>query len=337
MYCTLKMGVIWWYCQYTSKKGGIYLNISLGNVNQSAVGAYETALNNRVQKQKSALRIILESQGNSKGDTLRLPNNTKIFTKDEIAALIDGTPIPEESQLIFYFENYNNSKAILDAVNFGKKVSCGYNPDFKDFGITRIEVGGKLQIIPNYAVPKMIASGFPEIKAINNSLILDNKNYYSWTSCDGRTYPWAVSDGRIGWAKSELMLSYDDIPDSSGYRKEMSSSGSILSALAKGGRGLLIFDKKDILDVCEHVGIEKGFFTVDAGAGTHHYYLRDSGKVENIDSEIDNLNSTNWIKLGYKQGDAFSVFGNEYTLDSEGYLHISKEDAFTCYEIVYPE
>ena len=313
------------------------MNIGFGNVNQGAVGAYETTLNNSVTKQKSALRIMLESQKSSKRDTLSIPNNTKIFTKDGIAALIDGTPIPEESQLIFYFENYNNPKAILDAVNFGKKVSCGYNPDFKEFGITRIEVDGKLQIIPNYAVPKMTAKGLSEIKAVNNTLTLSNKSYYSWTACDGKTYPWAVRDGRIGWAKSELMLSYDDIPDSTGYRREMFFSGKILSALAKGGSGLLIFDKKDILDVCEHVGIETGFFTVDAGAGTHHYYLKESGKVENIDTWIDNLNSKNWMEHGFKEGDVFSVFGNEYTLDSEGYLHVSKDDTFTSYEIVYPK
>ena len=80
------------------------MNIGFGNVNQGAVGAYETTLNNSVTKQKSALRIMLESQKSSKRDTLSIPNNTKIFTKDGIAALIDGTPIPEESQLIFYFK-----------------------------------------------------------------------------------------------------------------------------------------------------------------------------------------------------------------------------------------
>jgi len=61
------------------------LNIGFGNVNQGAVGAYETTLNNSVTKQKSALRIMLESQKSSKRDTLSIPNNTKIFTKDGIA------------------------------------------------------------------------------------------------------------------------------------------------------------------------------------------------------------------------------------------------------------
>lgn len=313
------------------------LNLGLENINHNTTQAYGTALNNSTIKQKSALRIMLEPQGNAKRDTVSIPKNTKIFTREGIAALIDATPIPEESQLTFYFENYNNPQAILDAVNFGKKVSCGYNPNFKEFGVIRLEDSGRLQIVPNYAIPQITTNGLSEIKAVDNTLVLSNKSYYSWTACDGKTYPWTVNDGRIKWAKSESLLSDKDIPDRTGGHREMSVSGSVLSALAKGGSGLLIFDKKDILDVCEHVGIDKGFFTVDAGAGTHHYYLKDSGKVENIDSEIDNLNSTNWIKLGYKQGDVFSVFGNEYALDSEGYLHISKEDVFTCYEIVYPE
>ena len=69
-------------------------------------------------------------------------------------------------------------KAILDAINFGEKVSCGYNPVFKDYGVVRFECNGSRQVIPNYAVPKMSAGSLPGIHAANNSLVLE------------RTYPY---------------------------------------------------------------------------------------------------------------------------------------------------
>ena len=42
------------------------------------------------------------------------------------------------SELAYYFANYNNSSAILDAINFGENVSCGYNSDFKEYGVISV-------------------------------------------------------------------------------------------------------------------------------------------------------------------------------------------------------
>lgn len=58
---------------------------------------------------------------------------------------------------------------------------------------------------------------------------------------------------------------------------------------------------------CGKVGITSGFFSIDAGAGKHTYILHESGKVTNVDAEINNLNDINWIEIGYKEGDTFSV------------------------------
>ena len=42
------------------------------------------------------------------------------------------------------------------------------------------------------------------------------------------------------------------------------------------------------------------------------------------------------IEAGYKEGDIFSVYGNEYAINSNGYINISSEDEFTSTEIIYP-
>ena len=72
--------------------------------------------------------------------------------------------------------------AILDAINFGENVSCGYNPDFKEHGVISFDYNGSRQIVPNYAVPKINASSLSQVCAVNNSLVLNNKSYYSWAT-----------------------------------------------------------------------------------------------------------------------------------------------------------
>lgn len=84
--------------------------------------------------------------------------------------------------MAYYFANYNNSSAILDAINFGENVSCGYNSDFKEYGVISFDLNGSRQVVPNYAVPKMNTSTMSGICAANNSLVLSNKSYYSWTT-----------------------------------------------------------------------------------------------------------------------------------------------------------
>lgn len=66
--------------------------------------------------------------------------------------------------------------------------------------------------------------------------------------------------------------------------------------------------------MCEKVGLTPGFFSVDAGAGTHHYILRENGKVVNVDKKIEQLNHINWLEAGYQEGDIFSVYGKEYAV-----------------------
>lgn len=35
------------------------------------------------------------------------------------------------------------------------------------------------------------------------------------------------------------------------------------------------------------------------------------------------MNDINWIDAGYKEGDTFSVYDNEYTIDSSGHINVS--------------
>ena len=52
--------------------------------------------------------------------------------------------------------------------------------------------------------------------------------------------------------------------------------------------------------------------------------------------KIKQLNDINWIEIGYKEGDTFSVYGKEYAIDSSGHINVSAEDEFTSTEIKYP-
>ena len=91
-----------------------------------------------------------------------------------------------------------------------------------------------------------------------------------------------------------------------------------------------------MLSVCKNVGLTTGFFSINAGDGEHHYILQESGNVINIDREIEKLNNMNWIEIGYKEGDTFSVYGNEYVIDSSGHINVSTDDTFTSTDIIYP-
>lgn len=121
------------------------------------------------------------------------------------------------------------------------------------------------------------------------------------------------------------------------YKWEMCKAGNILSDLAQGKSvwGYL-YSNEEVLSVCEKVGISPGFFSIDAGAGKHTYLLQESGKTINVDAKIKQLNDINWIEIGYKEGDTFSVYGKEYAIDSSGHINVSAEDEFTSTEIKYP-
>ena len=55
-----------------------------------------------------------------------------------------------------------------------------------------------------------------------------------------------------------------------------------------------------------------------------------------IAPKIKQLNDINWIEIGFKEGDTFSVYGKEYAIDSSGHINVSAEDEFTSTEIKYP-
>ena len=293
-----------------------------------------TKSNNRIMRQQQAINFLSETNRNSR-DSLSISSRARSFSKQSIAALIDKSANVSESELSYYFANYNNPSAILDAINFGEHVSCGYNPDFKDYGAVYFTHNGIRQVVPIYAVPKINANSLPGIHAVNNSLVLKNKSYYSWTGINGSRYAWEVKNGIIGYAQSESLLAENM---GTNYMREMGKAGGILSTLAQ-GRSLWdeLYSRKEVLSTCEKVGIKPGFFSIDAGAGKHTYILQESGNVINVDKEINNLNNTNWIRAGYKEGDTFSVFGNEYAIDNSGHIHISVDDTFTSTDVIFPK
>ena len=155
---------------------------------------------------QKAIQILLGAGNNKNRDSLSISDTARSFSKESVAALVDKSANISTSELAYYFENYNNSNAILDAINFGENVSCGYNPVFKEYGVISFDYNGSRQVVPNYAVPKINTGVLSGIRAVNNSLVLNNKSYYSWTTASGSRYPWTVNNGRNGWAASESLL-----------------------------------------------------------------------------------------------------------------------------------
>ena len=290
---------------------------------------------NKLMRQQKALQILSQSGNSHKRDSLSISNTARNFSKERVAALIDSSVNLSGSELSFYFNNYYNSKAVLDAINFGENVSCGYDPNFKEYGVMSFNYNGSRQVIPNYAVPKINTASLSRICAVNNSLVLGNKSYYAWATSNGSRYTWTVNNGRVGWACSESLFAENINQKDTNYRWEMRKAGNILSALAR-GKDLYGYNREEVLSVCKSVGFTTGFFSINAGDGTHHYILQESGNVINIDKEIERLNNMNWIEIGYKEGDTFSVYGKEYAIDGSGHINVSADDTFTSTDIIYP-
>ena len=289
---------------------------------------------NKLARQRAALQLLSGAGSGRSRDSFTISSDARKFSRESIVALVDKSANVSREELSYYFEHYNDGRAILDAINFGEKVSRGYNPAFKDYGVIRFECNGNRQIIPNYAVPKMNAGSLPGIHAVNNSLVLDNRSYYAWTASNGSRYAWSVNNGRIGYVQSEKLLAEGN---SRNYEAEMGKAGDILTALAQGREPWEeLYSRKEVLATCEKVGIKPGFFSIDAGAGKHTYILQESGDVINVSKEIKYLSSTNWINAGYKEGDTFSVYGNEYAIDSSGHIHVSEDDTFTEMNVKFP-
>ena len=318
------------FIKMTERESGMVRNVA--DVYQSE--QYRVATQN-TKKAKGALNILSNSVRTKGTDSVHISDTAHKFSKQSIAALIDKSANTSAQELSFYFSNYNNMDAILYAINFGENVSCGYNPDFKEYGVISFDYHGDRQVVPNYAVPKINSALLSGICAKNNSLVLRNQSYYSWTTSNGGRFAWTVNNGRIGWAASESLLAENTNQKGTNYKWEMRKASNILTALAQ-GKSLYGYDKKEVLSMCEKVGLIPGFISVDAGAGTHHYILRENGKVVNVDKKIEQLNQINWLEVGYQEGDIFSVYGKKYAIDSSGHINVSTEEEFTSVEIVYP-
>ena len=292
--------------------------------------------NSKMARQRAALQLLSGTGKGKQRDSLSISSEARKFSRENIVALVDKCANVSKGELSYYFANYNNPRAILDAINFGEHVECGYNPEFKDYGAVYFTHNGIRQVVPIYAVPKMSAGSLPGIHAVNSSLVLDNKSYYAWTAPSGRRYSWAVSNGHIGWASSESLLMLGDDTNWGGTNDswEMRKAGNILSNLAQ-GVDLWGYKNEDVLKTCASVGFTPGFFSIDAGAGKHTYILQEFGGVIDVDKNITRWNNMNWIEVGYKEGDTFSIYGNEYTVDSSGHIHISANDTFTSTDVKF--
>lgn len=190
-----------------------------------------TKKTNKLVRQRAALQLLSGAGSGRSRDSFTISSEARKFSRERIAALVDKSANVSKGELSYYFANYNNPSAILDAINFGEHVECGYNPEFKDYGAVYFTYNGIRQAVPIYAVPKINANSLPGIHAVNNSLVLKNKSYYAWTGINGSGYAWEVKNGIIGYAQSESLLAENM---GANYRREMGKAGNILTSLAQG-------------------------------------------------------------------------------------------------------
>lgn len=124
-----------------------------------------------------------------------------------------------------------------------------------------LDLNGKRQIVPNYAVPGIKSNSLPAIEAQNNNLKLDNRAYYCWHTSSGDNYTWTVNNGKIQWVDSESLLEESEITGRPGrnHAWEMRKASWILSDLAR-GKSLWGYSNQDVIATCSKVGINKGFF-----------------------------------------------------------------------------
>ena len=62
---------------------------------------------------QKAIQMLLGAGNNKKQDSLSISDAARGFSKQSIAALIDKNANISNSELAYYFANYNNSSAIL--------------------------------------------------------------------------------------------------------------------------------------------------------------------------------------------------------------------------------
>ena len=86
---------------------------------------------NKLARQRAALQLLSRTGSSKRRDSLSISSEARKFSRESIVALVDKSANVSREELSYYFEHYNDGKAILDAINFGEKVSCGYNPAFK--------------------------------------------------------------------------------------------------------------------------------------------------------------------------------------------------------------
>ena len=69
----------------------------------------------------------------------------------------------------------------------------------------------------------------------------------------------------------------------------MSQASNLISRLAKGS-GFYGFSNEEQKEIFDGFGITEGFFTIDAGAGPHHYMLLDNGVIVDVDeTEVERI------------------------------------------------
>ena len=77
---------------------------------------------NKLARQRAALQLLSGAGSGRSRDSFTISSEARKFSRESIVALVDKSANVSREELSYYFANYNNSRAILDAINFSEGV-----------------------------------------------------------------------------------------------------------------------------------------------------------------------------------------------------------------------
>ena len=216
--------------------------------------------------------------------------------------------------------------SVLDEINFN------YEKIFKVHGEKRytIEVNGEEYLKSN--LPKISVGRCNKIKAINNSVIINNDAYYEYTDNNGKQHIFSCKDNHLGQPYSDQIAGRVD--------KETFEISKFWNLMSKDGTYVGLYrSKEQIKSYLNEAGIYKGFFSVQVGDNKQEYFFSEN-KVEITKKRQYDIDYEMYTKIGFPffnrfdVGDIIVVEGKEYPLKEDRTLDIPYGE--DIYDIQFP-
>ncbi len=205
--------------------------------------------------------------------------------------------------------------SVLDEINFN------YEKIFKVNGEKRytIEVNGEEYLKNN--LPKVPMGRCNKIKAVNNSIILNNNAYYEYTDNNGKQHIFSCKDNNLGQPYSDQIAGRVD--------KETYEISKFWNLMSKDGTYVGLYrSKEQIKSYLNDAGITNGFFSVQVGENRQEYFFSNGTAGIAIKKKQYDITYNMYTKKGnpifnwFDVGDIIVVGGKEYLLKEDRTLDI---------------